>query len=397
MTTFFDDVVTHAAQSESPREFLPWIPLCTVSSILRGKVHVNRQVYNVYPNLYVLITGPSGIIKGYTTTLTKSLVKLIDNTRVFSGRFSIQAFITKLSKMEERENGNHIKDASAAIISGEFSASVVDDPMAMTILTDLYDTAYNSEWTNSLKSSGDEVLKNPCITLMGASNEEHFNIMMSGREIRGGFIGRCLLVYSNVPGPKNDFLDPIEGFDGNLTRFKPFLHDVAQLSGEIILDECAKTEYRNWYKDFHIAQIEDKTGGISRLKDKIMKVALNLAVCKRLEKRIIADDIIHAKHICIDSQVKLDKLTKGSGSAVDSNKTRMVLQMLIGAGGGEINRSEILSALTGDIDYLDLDKIMTTLNQAGSIEIRAANTTYYYRMKENVIEALEKRLGGIRQ
>lgn len=70
--------------------------------------------------------------------------------------------------------------------------------------------------------------------------------------------------------------------------------------------------------------------------------------------------------------------------------------MLIESGGEPVSRGEILTSLTGDIDYLDLDKIMTTLNQAGSIEIKATGSTYEYKMKENVIEALERRLGGLK-
>ena len=392
--TFFDDTIKHASWSESPREFLPWIPICTVSSILKANVHVDRQVYKIYPNVYVLIMGPSGIIKGYPVSVTKQLTKLVDNTRIISGRFTIQSLINKLSKMEERENGNHIKDASAAIISGEFSASVVDDPMAFTILTDLYDTDYNDVWVNSLKSSGEEVLKNPCITIMGASNEEHFNAIMTGREIRGGMIGRCILIYSKNPGPKNDFFDKIEGLDSNLIRFKPFLLDVAKLRGEMHIDDSAKVEYRKWHDPFEPWKLDDKTGGISRLKDKIWKISTCISIAKRCEKRITGDDIEHAITLCVESQVKLDKLVKGAGISSDSGKIRLVMQILIEAGGEWVSRSTILQRLTGDIDYIDLEKIITTFVHAEAVEVQIKGSNYWYRMRQEMINALEKKLGG---
>lgn len=391
---FYDGVIAHAAKSETPREYLPWIPICAISAVIKNNVYVEKQVYRVFPNLYVLVTGVSGMIKSYPPMLAKSLAALTNNTRLISGRFSIQALIKEMSEAVTREGQAIQTDACAAIFSGEFSASIVDDPQAMTILTDLYDTGYNAEWVNSLKGSGKETLKGPCPVIMGAINDAHFQEMMTAREIRGGFIARCLLIYSDKPGPKNSLLRPLENFDPSIAKFKFHLHEISQLKGPMMLTEDAIKEYEDWYYNFDPTKIEDKTGGINRLKDKILKVAMCYALATGNQRVIEQHHIVKAKELCFESQIRLEKLTKGIGISVDSSKYRMVINALIEARGEERSRHYLLEKFTGDIDHIDFERIITTLTQAGSVETRISGTTYFYKFKSEVIDGLERRLGG---
>src|SRR6266704_1581124 len=166
---------------------------------MKKNVYLDRYYYILYPNIYVFLVARSGLRKGNPVNLAKKLVQEVGVTRVISGRNSIQGVLKDLGKAHSTPNGTIVKDAAGFMISGELASFLIKDPEALTILTDLYDTHVNEpEWKNTTKTQGIDTLKNPCITLLGATNEEHFQDAVPTNAIGGGFIGRTSIVFEGV-------------------------------------------------------------------------------------------------------------------------------------------------------------------------------------------------------
>src|SRR5215207_5222911 len=171
--TWLDELVNQHKELESPLSFWYWSALAAISAVMKDQVWIDRNIYNLYPNIYVLLHAESGLKKGPPISMAKQLVKAVNNTRIISGRSSIQGILKELGTATTVPGGKMQMKSVAFICSSELSSSIVEDKVATTILTDLYDRQYNvGEWRSLLKMESFN-LKDPTITMLTATNEAH--------------------------------------------------------------------------------------------------------------------------------------------------------------------------------------------------------------------------------
>ena len=185
MTSWLDDVIQQHLEMESPALFWIWSGLCAISAVVKDNVWLNRaNAYNLYPNIYVILHADSGLKKGPPIAFAKELVRLVNNTKIISGRSSIQGILKKLGTSQTQPGGHVETKSTGFICSSELSASIVEDSAALDILTDLYDRNYNQdEWEYLLKMDGFN-LKNPTISLLGGINAAHSERFLGKKDIQ---------------------------------------------------------------------------------------------------------------------------------------------------------------------------------------------------------------------
>ena len=192
--SWLDDLVNQHKELESPTPFWYWAGLCTISAVVKDNLYLDRFAYKLYPNIYVMLHADSGLKKGPPVGLAKRLVKAVNNTKIISGRSSIQGILKELGTAETQPGGKILHKSVGFIVASEFSSSLVSDPAAMTILTDLYDRQYNEGEYKSLLKMDTFSLKDPTISLLVATNEAHFEDFIAAKDMKGGFIGRMFII-----------------------------------------------------------------------------------------------------------------------------------------------------------------------------------------------------------
>ena len=362
-------VTTACQENEAPEVFFYWASLAAIAASVKKQIFLNRFYYRLYPNIYVFLVAKSGMKKGVPIVLAKTLVEHAKSARVVSGRNSMPRIILDLSKARTIEGGGIVKNAQCLMVSGELASFLVRDPDALTILTDLHDThAYEKEWTNSLKGTGVDVLHEPCITLLGATNEEHFADAVPANAIGGGFIARTFIIYSTLRGQLNSLTQrPQNTID--IAALAKDLERISKVKGEFKWGEGAIETYDAWYYPFMREDHHDPTGTMNRMGDQILKVAMLLS---------LADDdklVLHPQHVKEAIAVSLDcvsgvrQITMGAGKSNLALQTKSVLRELIIRPDHQIERQKLLQKFWGDMDAFDLDKIIETLQGAGAIEV----------------------------
>jgi hypothetical protein len=382
---FIEDLQDVTSEVESPKSFIYWAGLSAISAVVRNKIWIDKQYYKLYPNTYVMLIAKSGMRKGFPVGLSRRMVDLVGGTRVIAGRNSIQGIIKDLSSTSTVPGTKGpITHSSAFIVSGEFSTSLVKDPDALTILTDLYDGHYNPEWKNTLKS-GTESLKGVNLTLLGAMNETHWNDLITGKEITGGFVARCIIVREERRARKNALLRDLKK-PFTLEPFVKYLNEIDKLEGRVHLTEPARDEFEEWYNEFEPEKLDDKTGTANRVHDQILKVAMLVALSRRVELIVGKEDITEAMNLCLSASIVAEKLTAGTGSSADSSQIRIVMQELLSAEENKISRTKLLQRHYGDISAVLLDQIIETLDQSGAIDKYRQNHDQWYRLKPEIVD-----------
>lgn len=394
---WLESILDDTSHIESPKSFVYWAALCAVSAVINNKVFIDKDgAYNLYPNLYVLTIAASGLRKGWPVALSKRFVSKVNCTRVISGRSSVQAIVKDLSQAKPMPGGKLIKDAIGYINSGEFSTSLVKDPDALTLLTDLHDGQYNPEWTNNLKGSGKEELKNVCVTLLGAMNQTHFNDMIGVKEISGGFIGRCIVVLEEKRRVKNALIRKT-GRKIDYDYYTDYLKKASALEGEFVLEEKAMKYFEDWYEAFEPELIEDRTGTANRLNDTILKVAMCLGVARRCDLVIPIEIMKEAIDVTLENSSGIQRILVSGGANGTSGATaeyavklKLFLADLIRAPGYVVERQKTLQKHYGEIDKWDLDRLVEHLIESGGIIVFKEGNNTMYRLTEKAIEALTK-------
>ena len=84
------DLVAQHDSLESPLSFWYWAAISAISAVVKDNVYIDRQIYKLYLNIYVMLHADSGLKKGPPISMAKQLVDKVGNTSVISGRSSIQ-------------------------------------------------------------------------------------------------------------------------------------------------------------------------------------------------------------------------------------------------------------------------------------------------------------------
>jgi len=232
---WLDELVAQHAEFEAPLSFWRWAGLVSIAAVLRDTVWLDKFQYKLYPNIYVMLHADSGLKKGPPVNLAKRLVNAVNNTRVITGRSSIQGILKELGTGETRPGGIVINKAVAFICSSELTASLVNDPQAMGILTDLYDRIYNEGNYRSLLKMESFNIKDPTICMLTATNEAHSEEFFVKKDIQGGFFARTAIIYERKRNKINSLMfKPVN--PPNYEKSIAYLREIAKLSGEFTID-----------------------------------------------------------------------------------------------------------------------------------------------------------------
>src|SRR6188768_3917567 len=228
--TWLEKLLSQHSELESPTNFWLWGGVAAISAVVKDNVWLDRQIYNLYPNIYVMFHAESGLKKGPPISMAKQLVRAVGGTRIISGRSSIQGILKELGTAQTQPGGKVINKSTAFICSSELTSSIVEDKVATDILTDLYDRQYNiGEWRSLLKMESFN-LKDPTISMLTATNDAHSTDFFGKKDIHGGYFARTFVISENKRHRSNSLLVPLKNPPKYIESIE-YLKEVAKLAG----------------------------------------------------------------------------------------------------------------------------------------------------------------------
>lgn len=377
---------------------------------------------NTYPNIYVMLHADSGLKKSAPVNVSKKLVQIVGNTRVISGRSSIQGIMKAMSTTKSEPGKPILKTACAYICSSELSASIVEDPQAMTILTDLYDRNYNSADYGSLLKQEEFNLNKPTVTMFSATNESHANEFFSQKEIGGGFFARTFIVFESEENRINS-LTSAYTTEIDYTKIADYLKELSKLSGPFqplskkepddhyqipIPDPQTKhisyyTEataiYDQWYYNFRAEAkgVRDSTGTLNRMGTSVLKVAMLLSLGTKPELILQREAVEEAIEICTKLVGNVRKITLGKGTQNDvsgGQRKILLLRELLERENHSISRAMLHKKFWLQGSVAEWDDAVVSAKEAGLIEVIPTGNTLVYEMPTEKVKELKEFLAG---
>jgi hypothetical protein len=339
----------------------------------------------------------------------------VNSTKIISGRSSIQGILKEMGTAQTQPGGKVNNKSTIFIASSELTSSIVSDPVAMDILTDLYDRQYNiGEWRSLLKMETFS-LKDPTITMLTATNDAHAVEFFGKKDVHGGYFARTFIITETKRNRANSLLVPLTNPPkypelieylkelGKLTgAFAPLaskeeteLHHIPFLehvTGETNYFSDAGLLYQKWYEEFidtvHNQEIKDETGTLNRFGDSVLKVAMILSLARSPELYIDEESMQLAIDYCEKLIGNVREMTHGKkGLSEFKNIKTLIIKELLGRDTHQISRAMLLKRMWAHYkDATELDDIMMSFDQAGMIKTQSIGNQIIYIMPDNVVQ-----------
>jgi hypothetical protein len=304
--------------------------------------------------------------KGFPIVLCEKLVKAINNTKLISGRSSIQGILDELALGEtDKMTGKLIQGGSAICAAQELSAGLVNDPEAIKILTDIYD--WKEEYKSILRS-GRFQIKHICFTMLSASNEELLRDFYTSSAIYGGLLGRTFLVRPNEFRPSNSLWDLRDGAESYMEMVEA-LRKISNLHGEFEIHPAAQKFYNDWYIPFREESYgkSDKSGILGRIHTSIIKLAMLLCVNETCALEIQTEHIESAITQCMDLIPNYQSLIMSQGKSTDAEMIAQLIETIWKNKDKKITKQDFLSKFFHAYDLETVDRGVQKMKEANLI------------------------------
>lgn len=382
LDNWLDSYLQYTDNTESPVSYHTWCGLSTIAGALQRRVYLQWGLAEtIYPNLYVVLIGPSGRTrKGTAIGIAKAMLKQTAGVTVVpessSGRQAMILAMKRASKNFEDPIDGKIKfHCSVTAFSEELSVFLGQGDIAyLSNLTDWYDS--KDDWEYETVGRGKDSLQGLCLNLCGGTAPDWIQSMIPQEALGGGFTSRVIFVVEEKKRkivPEYVVDDKTKELGNKLVRD---LERIANLSGEMTFDKEGKDAYVNWYIEQDTLLSAGKpaipdtrfAGYCERRATHLRKLMLVCSASRGDDLKLTKADFQKALSLMEAIEVNMARTFGGLGKARLSDEMDTVREFIQQM--GTTTRKALMQRYFRDIDPNTLSVAEQALQQAGLIRIK---------------------------
>ena len=210
----------YVENTEPPISYHTWTAVSMIAGALQRKVYLNWGHDTIYPNMYIVLIGPSGRArKGTAMNIGKDILKDI-GISMTSESITREALIRDMkdavTNFPDATTGKVRFHCSLTALSEELSVFLgQNDIKFLADLTDWYDS--RDSWTYRTKGSGTDKIQGVCFNILGATAPDWLQSILPQEAVGGGFTSRIIFVVEETKA----------GIHMDQPTNRPILHKVA--------------------------------------------------------------------------------------------------------------------------------------------------------------------------
>lgn len=351
----------YSEESESPREFHLWTGLSVLASAIRRNIWINQGIYQVYPNLYVILVGPPGTVaKSTCIRMGRKILLGVEDVFFAPESLTREELIRVMAKAGSGRN-----QSAVTIHSTELSSLIQPSGIKMIqFLTDIYDGDFKFRYAT--KHSGRDTILNPVVNILAATTPSWIADELPVNVVEHGFTSRTIFVYGDKPRRLNPF--PKGPDEKIVERLMSDLREIARVEGEMVWGDGAKETYARLYEQIMTTKPRDYrlAGYHARKRIHVLKVGMLLSMARGHSLLLTVRDLEDAWEILQEIEPQMSRTFSAVGKYEYASDLERIEARIREENG--MTTQQIFEEFFSVGDIQELTKILVMLINMGRIK-----------------------------
>lgn len=245
---FLDWYLYGAGLSKVPPQFHLWAGIGALAAAVGDRVWFEKFTdEKLYPNLYVMLIGPSGTGKNQAWRRAQRRMEMLPSdeqlaVRLYRGKITAEAI---LSRLGNKKHGSRIW-----LVTPELAMQVGNGPKAesfITHMTELFDG--DTVFQDDTRTSGQHHITNPVINWGSGTTNEWLLRAVGKQDILGGFFARiCAIPGERTPERYAKVIYPHDHREVD-AWCSAYLTYLTHVTGRFTWDDAADELHTWWYEN----------------------------------------------------------------------------------------------------------------------------------------------------
>jgi hypothetical protein len=368
---WIDAFMRYTDHSEPPVLYKMWTAITTIAAVLERKCYLEWGELTFYPNMYVVLVGPSGKCrKGTAMGVGARMLREIGKTKMAAEAVTRESLIRALKEAEEQqidvETGEVTFHSSLTIFSPELTVFLgYHNLQLISDITDWYDC--RDHWTYRTKNMGTDDITGVWVNLFGATTPDLIRSAIPQDAIGGGLSSRIIFVYEEEKS--KTVADPFLSKDDLILREKLVndLERIHTMRGKFHITEELLEKWIAWYEyqDANPPFVHSNfMGYVYRRPNHILKLCMVLSASSRDDMVIDSDTFDRALSILERTERKMLRTFSGMGRSSRAEINNKIMETI--AIEQSITTEKLMRLHMADLeDTREFGAILTSLQAIG--------------------------------
>lgn len=369
---------------EAPKHMYFWAGVSAIAGALRRKVWIDQAYFKWYPNFYICLVAPPGIVSKSTTAgVAMNLLRKVPGIKFGPDVVTWPALVTAFAESTEGfEHDGMIYPMSAMTLESSEFGNLLNpqDKEMVDLLVSLWDGKQGT-FEKKTKHSGQDSVENPWINLIACTTPAWIAGNFPEYMIGGGFTSRTIFVYADQ---KEKFVAyPGLRVPANLAKMEEELvmdlTTISLLHGEMTLTPAAVAWGEQWYTKHYserAANLDpDRFGGyLARKQTHIHKLAMVLSAAQGDSLQITPEHLATAHAMVTDLEPDMQFVFSKIGRSDSSLHAERLIQFVTNR--GEVTFQEAYRYVHSHFSSMrDFEDVLAGILRAGFLKMLQRNGT----------------------
>lgn len=362
----------YTENTEPPTLYREWTAISCLGAVLERKCYINWGHFTLYPNMYIVLVGPSGKCrKGTAMGTGKDLLKTV-GINLSADAITREALIREMKRASQTQadpqTGDMIFHSSLTVYSPELTVFLgYNNVKLMADLCDWFDCP--ADWEYRTKGSGTDEITGVYMNIIGATTPELIRSTLPDDAIGGGLSSRIVFVCAEKKGkvvPRPFLTEQEQDIREDLISDLDAIH---MMKGEFQITEEFIDAYDKWYRmqEENPPLGDPKFAGYnSRRQVHLIKLCMIISASRSDDMMLTEEILIDALGLLKVTEKKMPLVYQGYGTADNAQVMQSVMQSI--QMNGTLTRKELMRQHYSDLGTIDkLDEIIQALSFSGFI------------------------------
>lgn len=367
----------YTENSEPPVLFRKWTAISCIASALQRKIRCDWGTsLTFYPNLYIVLVGPSATGKGTAMNPGLNILNEIPAVKMAAQATSLQALIRHLKDTNltdiDAETGIQHFHSSLTVFSKEFTVFLgYHNRELMAALCDWYDC--DRKWVYETISRKREEINGVWVNLIAGTTPDLIRSSLPIESIGGGLTSRIIFVFEEKQA-KLVAIPTETNYERSL--FQALVQDLEKIS--LMSGSFTWTDgfTKAWEKFcIHAANnppfYDSKFDGYNgRRRVHLMKLSMIHSISRGRNELLLEESNLHeALNTLYEVEKKMELVFKGVGKSDIADIVHRATSFLITSKTNVVTISQFMKKFENDLDKFTLDRVISTLEASRIIKI----------------------------